>query len=72
MNQAGFYESLKQMRFKEAYDGYQCIRLTPSEVAVLLGVCDPSSRRYMCRYEESDMDAVRSTVQRTFTLACTG
>jgi hypothetical protein len=41
------------MRFKEAYEGYQCKRLSQSEAATLLGVCDRSFRRYMVRYEQS-------------------
>lgn len=46
------------MRFKEAYEGYQCKRLTQSEAASLLGVCDRSFRRYMQRYDESGMEGL--------------
>lgn len=46
------------MRFKEAYEGYQYKRLTQSEAATLLGVCDRSFRRYIQRYDESGMDGL--------------
>ena len=46
------------MRFKEAYEGYQCKRLTQSEAASLLGVCDRSFRRYLHRYDEFGMDGL--------------
>lgn len=46
------------MRFKEAYEGYQCKRLTQSEAATLLGVCDRSFRRYLHRYDEFGMDGL--------------
>ncbi len=58
MNRTGFHEQVKQMRFKEAYEGYQCKRLTQSEAATLLGVCDRSFRRYMQRYDESGMEGL--------------
>ncbi len=46
------------MRFKEAYEGYQCKRLTQSEAASLLGVCERSFRRYLHRYDEFGMDGL--------------
>jgi len=58
MNQTEFHERLKQMRFKEAYENYQCNRLTQGEAATLLGVCDRSFRRYIHRYEESGMEGL--------------
>lgn len=58
MNRTEFHERLKQMRFKEAYEGYQCKRLTQGEAATLLGVCDRSFRRYMHRYEDSGMEGL--------------
>ncbi|MFT7533993.1 MAG: transposase, partial [Gammaproteobacteria bacterium] len=58
MNQAAFQERLRQMRFKEAYEGYQSNRLSQSEAATLLGICDRSFRRYMHRYEDSGMDGL--------------
>jgi hypothetical protein len=58
MNRTEFYERLKQMRFKEAYEGYQCKRPTQGEAVTLLGVCDRSIRRYMHRYEDSGMEGL--------------
>ena len=46
------------MRFEEAYDGYQRHRLSVSEAATLLGVCDRTDQRYMYRYEEDGMDGL--------------
>ena len=42
MNRTVFVEELKQMRFEEAYEGYQAKRLTQEEAASLLGVCSVS------------------------------
>ncbi len=58
MNRTEFHERLKQMRFKEAYEGYQSKRLTQDEAATLLGVCDRSFRRYRQRYEDSGMEGL--------------
>ena len=58
MNRTVFHEKLKQMRFEEAYEGYQNKRLTQDEAASLLGVCGRSFRRYMNRYEESGLDGL--------------
>jgi len=46
------------MRFNEAYEGYQCKRLTQSEAATLLGVSDRSLRRYVQRYEDSGLNGL--------------
>ena len=46
------------MRFKEAYEGWQARRLTQTEAARLLGVCDRSFRRYLLRYEEDDLEGL--------------
>ncbi len=58
MNRTVFHERLKQMRFEQAYEGYQSKRLSQAEAARLLGVCDRSFRRYMNRYEESGLDGL--------------
>lgn len=39
------------MRFDEAYAGWNAGRLTQEEAARILGVCDRSFRRYLCKYE---------------------
>lgn len=49
------------MRFEEAYEGWQAKRLSQSEAARLLGVCERSFRRYVGRYEE---DGVQGLVDR--------
>ena len=46
------------MRFEEAYEGYQCKRLSQEEAAILLGVCSRSFRRYINRYEESGLEGL--------------
>ena len=46
------------MRFKEAYEGYQAKRLSQTEAASLLGVCDRSFRRYIHQYNESDLEGL--------------
>ncbi len=51
MNRTNLLEDIKRMRFEEAYDGYRNKRLSQSEAALLLGVCDRTFRRYMCRYD---------------------
>ena len=43
------------MRFIEAREGWQAGRLTQAEAARLLGMCERSFRRYLVRYEESDL-----------------
>ena len=46
------------MRFKEAYEGYQAKRLSQTEAAALLGVCDRSFRRYIHQYEAEGLDGL--------------
>lgn len=46
------------MRFEEAYEGYQCKRLSQDEAALLLGVCPRTFRRYICRYEDSGLEGL--------------
>jgi transposase len=58
MNQTAFLNKVKQMRFKEAYEGYQAKRLSQTEAAALLGVCDRSFRRYIHQYEEVGLDGL--------------
>ena len=49
---------VKQMRFKEAYEGYQAKRLSQTEAAALPGVCDRSFRRYIHQYEAEGLDGL--------------
>jgi transposase len=46
------------MRFIEAYEGWDLGRLTQSEAAQLLGVCERTFRRYMVRYKEEGLDGL--------------
>ena len=45
-------QEIRQMRFDEAYGGWQARRLTQEEAARLLGVCERTFRRYIDRYED--------------------
>ena len=58
MSRARWLQETKQMRFIEAYEGYQCKRLSQEEAAMLLGVCSRTFRRYLCDYEESGLDGL--------------
>ncbi len=40
------------------YEGYRRGRLTQSEAALLLGVCDRTFRRYINRYDEEGIDGL--------------
>jgi len=51
-------QGIRQMRFKEAYEGWHAGELTQVEAARLLGMCDRSFRRYLARYEEFDLDGL--------------
>ncbi len=58
MSRARWLQETKQMRFIEAYEGYQCKRLSQEDAAMLLGVCPRTFRRYMCRHEESGLEGL--------------
>jgi len=58
MNETAFLNKVKQMRFKEAYEGYQAKRLSQEEVARLLSLCDRSFRRYSHQYEDSGLNGL--------------
>jgi len=46
------------MRFEEAYEGWQEGRLSQSDAAALLGVCDRTFRRWALRYDEEGLDGL--------------
>lgn len=46
------------MRFKEAYEGWNQGRLSQTEAARLLGVCERSFRRYLASYEAQGLDGL--------------
>ena len=58
MNRTKVLQEIRQMRFVEAYAGWQARRLTQGEAACLLGVCDRTFRRYVDRYEEAGLDGL--------------
>ena len=48
-------QEIRQMRFDEAYGGWQARRLTQEKAARLLGVCERTFRRYIERYEDEGL-----------------
>ena len=46
------------MRFEEAYEGWNAGRLTQSEAAQILGMCERSFRRYLSRYEAEGLQGL--------------
>lgn len=59
MKQAELLQEIRKMRFEEAYEGWQGNRLTQIEAASLLGVCERTFRRYICRYEDGGLDGLQ-------------
>ena len=51
-------QEIRKMRFEEAYEGWNEGRLTQTEAARILGVCERSFRRYMMRYEADGLDGL--------------
>lgn len=58
MKRTEIYQGILQMRFTEAYGGWQGGRLTQAEAARLLGVCERTFRRYIHQYEEEGLDGL--------------
>ncbi len=58
MKRTEIYQGILQMRFTEAYGGWQGGRLTQAEAALLLGVCERTFRRYIHQYEEEGLDGL--------------
>lgn len=46
------------MRFEEAYEGWSAGRLTQAAAAQILGMCERSFRRYLCRYEAEGLEGL--------------
>ena len=46
------------MRFEEAYEGWSAGRLTQAAAAQILGMCERSFRRYLCRYEADGLEGL--------------
>lgn len=58
MKRTEILQEVRKMRFEEAYEGWNRGRLTQEEVAMLLGVCDRTFRRYLIRYEDEGMEGL--------------
>jgi len=58
MKRAEWLQETRQMRFEEAYGGWQGERLTQEEAARLLGVCERTFRRHIDRYEDEGLDGL--------------
>lgn len=58
MRRTEVLQEIRKMRFEEAYGGWQSGRLTQSEAASLLGVCERTFRRYLGRYEGSGLEGL--------------
>ncbi len=58
MKRTELLQEIRKMRFEEVYQGWTQKRFTQEEAALLLGVCDRTFRRYLCRYEKDGLDAL--------------
>jgi hypothetical protein len=58
MGRAKILQEIRQMRFEEAYVGWNEGRLTQAEAALLLGMCERSFRRYLVRYEAEGLEGL--------------
>ncbi len=58
MRRTQLLQEIRIMRFEEAYTSWQRRNLTQEEAARLLGVCDRTFRRYICRYEEVGLEGL--------------
>lgn len=58
MKRTQLLQEIRRMRFEEAYSGWGSGRLTQTEAAKLLGVCDRTFRRYLSRYESSGIEGL--------------
>lgn len=56
LSRAHLIQGTRIMRFQEVYEGWRERRLSQSEAAEILGVCERSFRRYTARYEDSEGD----------------
>ena len=56
LSRAHLIQGTRIMRFEEVYEGWRQRRLSQSEAAEILGVCERSFRRYAARYEDSEGD----------------
>ena len=58
MKRRELLQEIRRMRFEELYGGWQKGRLSQEEAAQILGVCDRTFRRQICRYEENGLSGL--------------
>ena len=58
MRRTELLQEVRMLRFEEAYEGWQESRLSQTEAALLLGVCERTFRRYVERYEEEGREGL--------------
>jgi tRNA A37 N6-isopentenylltransferase MiaA len=58
MQRTKLLQEIRKMRFEEAYEGWNEGRLTQTEAACLLGICERSFRRYLLRYEAQGLEGL--------------
>jgi len=58
MRRTQLLQEIRIMRFEEAYTSWQQKSLTQEEAARLLGVCDRTFRRYVCRYDDGGLEGL--------------
>lgn len=58
MRRTELLQEIRKMKFEEAYGAWEAGRLTQTEAARLLGVCDRTFRRYLMRYEADGLEAL--------------
>jgi transposase len=59
MRRTEWLQETRQMRFEEAYGGWQERKLTQEEAGRMLGVSQRTFRRYVERYEDSGLEGLR-------------
>jgi len=59
MRPAEWLQEVRMKRFEEAYDGWKERRLSQEEAALILGVSDRTFRRYVERYDDGGLEALR-------------
>ena len=58
MRRTEMLQEIRKMRFEEVYFGWSESRFSQEEAARVLGVCDRTFRRYVCRYEETGLEGL--------------
>jgi len=58
MKRTELLQEIRKMRFQEAYSDWDGGKLTQTEAAQILGVCERTFRRYIHRFEENGLDGL--------------